>query len=80
MTTLGNRRPAREIRAFEALDEALAQREGFVFRGIEPAAGGGVVAIVVNGEKKIMHLGTDTADAVFGAAALARRPLGRDGR
>ncbi len=73
-------RTPREIKAYEALDEALTARDGFAFSGFEPASGGGVIAVVVNGTKVIMHLGYDEAHAVSGLAALALRPLGRDGR
>lgn len=70
-------RPAREVKAEQVLDEALLTREGFVLRGIEPAKGGGMVAIVVNGEKRIMHLGRDKADAMFGLAHYMTLPVGR---
>lgn len=81
MASIGNPpRPQREILADRALIEACIERVGFVFRGIEPAKNGGVIAIVVNGNKTIMHLGRDRAEATFSLAALMRRPLGRGER
>lgn len=61
------RRAAAEI----AMEVALGDRD-LAFAGFEkPSDGVGVVAVAVNGERRLMHLGRDEADAMFRLAHLA---------
>lgn len=60
----------RDVVAQRTCDEALAAR-GFVFRGLDPAPDGGVIAVAVNGRKVLMHLGRNKTDALFSLARLA---------
>ena len=68
-------RTPREITAESKMLDAIAAR-GFDFTGFQPAPGG-VVAVAINGEKVLMHLGRDKADAASRLATLALRPEGR---
>lgn len=75
------RKPRRlpfRVRARIALETALGER-GIVpdVRFERPSSGDGVVAVVIDGEKRLYHLGTDEADAMFQLSRLASRPAGR---
>jgi hypothetical protein len=62
-----------------AAEIALSERN-FALTGFEkPSKGSGVIAVAVNGEKVLMHLGRDEADAMYNLASLAARPAGRAG-
>jgi hypothetical protein len=86
-TFIGNRDPnvvaarlSRAERARMAVEVALAERDiAPDVRFEKPSKGSGVVAVVIDGKKVLMHLGRDEADAMFGLAALASRPAGRAG-
>jgi hypothetical protein len=69
-------KPRRDVVAQTKADAALAAR-GYVYRGLEDAADGGVVAVAVNGRHVLMHLGRDKTDALFGLARVAAAPEGR---
>lgn len=79
MASIGQDRiPRRELIARDKAEKAVAER-GFTLRGTEPApVGRGVIAIAVNGTHTIVHVGPDKAEALFGLAALASRPMGRE--
>ena len=83
MVSIGNRDPSFRLDRFEkariAVEAALADRDITPDITFESLADGGVVAIVVDGEKRLMHLGRDKADAMFRLATLAARPEGRAG-
>lgn len=68
-------RSPREITAEQKMLDALVER-GFSFDGFQHAPGG-IVAVAINGEKVLMHLGRDKADAASRLATLALRPEGR---
>lgn len=77
MGHIGNLDPRTRLdrleRARIAVEIALSDR------GITPLVtfeqlSGGVIAVVVDGEKRLMHLGTDRADALFRLASMAARP------
>lgn len=75
---IGNRPISFLDRATIAAEVALADR-GFVpdVTFERPASGSGVVAVVVDGEKRLMALGTDRGDALFRLARVAAAPEGR---
>jgi hypothetical protein len=84
MTSIGNRDPSfrldRVERARIAVEAALADRDISPLISFErPSGGSGIVAVVIDGEKVLMHLGRDQADAMFRLATLAARPVGRAG-
>lgn len=67
-------RLSREDQARLRMDIALGDR-GFAFAGFEPPSDGkGVVAVAINGDKVLMHLGRDEVDAMFRLASMAARP------
>lgn len=73
----GRKIPFRE-RARMALEEACGNRGIVPEVDFEkPSSGDGVVAVVIDGEKRLYHLGTDEGDAMFRLASLVRRPVGR---
>ncbi|HXS48418.1 MAG TPA: hypothetical protein VN756_13255 [Solirubrobacterales bacterium] len=77
---IGNRPMSFRERAEIALETALAERDIAPDIHFEkPSAGSGIVAVVVDGEKRLFHLGTDEGDAMFRLARLASRPAGREG-
>lgn len=73
----GRRLPFIE-RARIALETACAER-GITpdVRFERPSSGEGIVAVVIDGEKRLYQLGTDKGDAMFQLARLASRPAGR---
>jgi hypothetical protein len=84
---IGNRDPrsaegvrlSRAERARMAAEIALAERD-YALTGFEsPAKGSGIIAVAINGEKRLMHLGRDEADALYNLAHLASRPASRAG-
>lgn len=75
---IGNRPISFRERATVALETALAERNITPLWHFEkPAQGSGVVAVVVEGEKRLYHLGKNEADAEFRLASLVSRPAGR---
>lgn len=65
---------SRREKALIRLEEALGARD-FVFdRFTRPRSGRGVIAVAVNGERVLMHLGRDEADAMYNLATYARLP------
>lgn len=65
-------------RARVALEVALAARNIVPLVTYErPSSGPGIVAVVIDGEKRLMALGSDEADAEFALARLASTPVGR---
>ena len=73
----GRRLSFRE-RARVALETALADRDiAPVITHERPSNGPGIVAVVVDGKKRLMALGEDEAAAEFALARLASTPVGR---
>lgn len=65
-------------RARIALETALADRNiAPIISHERPSDGPGIVAVVVDGEKRLMALGEDEAAAEFNLARLASTPVGR---
>ena len=75
-SSIGNgagRKITRYEKALVRMEEALGKRD-YLFSHFErPARGRGVVAVAVNGERVLMHLGADEADAMYNLAAEAVR-------
>lgn len=79
---IGNRDPrvvARLEKARIAAEIALAERNFALSGYTQPSTGHGLVAVAIDGEKRLMALGRDEADALFRLASLAARPAGRSG-
>lgn len=65
---------SRRDQATIRMEVALAERD-FAFAGFEqPRNGPGIIAVAINGEKRLMHLGRDEVDAMFLLANEAARP------
>ena len=67
------RKLTRREKALIRMEEALGERD-LAFDRFDRLPSGGVIAVAVNGEKVLMHLGRDEVDAMFNLAALAVRP------
>ncbi len=80
MAHIGNRPISFEEKARVALEVALAERDiSPVVMFEEPSSGSGIVAVVIDGEKRLMHLGKNRGEAMFRLASLVSRPIGREG-
>ena len=67
-------RLSRRDQAIIRMEVALGERD-LAFAGFEkPRSGSGIIAIAVNGERVLMHLGRDGVDAMFQLANAAVRP------